>query len=148
MNDKQDKKKWLYIWNIWKWCLQHNKDGEMSVVIKKLTHPNSLTHQYYKQKWMKFILVGFPERERERDREKFQNFKAYFSRISSPFFLPPWFSLLFPPYFSIFHSFSQKWGEFLGQMTKWEASITVTCYTYASHPFLPPHQLISSFSDF
>ena len=30
-------------------------------------------------------------------------------------------------------------------MTKWEASITVTCYTYASHPFLQPHQLISSF---
>ena len=65
----------------------------MVVVIKKLTHPYSLTHKDYKQKDKAFF-GGFP-RERG-EREIFQNFQAYFSRISS----------LFSPYFSIFHLFS------------------------------------------
>ena len=82
----------------------------MSVVIKKLTHPYSLTHQDYKQKWMKFILVGFPERERERDREKFQNFKAYFSRISSLFYFLTFSSPFL--YFSLF--FSKMGGIYSG----------------------------------
>ena len=48
----------------------------MGVVIKELTQPYKLTHKKLQQKWKRFffLVVGFLEREREREREFFQNF--------------------------------------------------------------------------
>ena len=114
---------------IWKWCLQHNKNGGMGIVIKKLTHFYNLTHKDYKQKWWGFFfLVGF---------WIFRNFWLIFPKfpLSLSLFLSFLIFLIFPPYFSIFHSFSlKKWGVFIGEMRKWEASISLTCYTCASLP--------------
>ena len=80
----------------------------MSVVIKKLTHPNSLTHQYYKQKWMKFFLVGFIERERE---IKFSAFQGLFFQNFLTFFFAPLIFLTFPSLFLYFSLFFSKMGR-------------------------------------
>ena len=80
----------------------------MSVVIKKLTHPNSLTHQYYKQKWMKFFLVGFIERERE---IKFSAFQGLFFQNFLTFFFAPLIFLTFRSLFLYFSLFFSKMGR-------------------------------------
>ena len=93
----------------------------MGVVTKELPHPYKLTHKNYKQKWMRPFLWWVSQRERE---------ERFFSKFLGLFFqnfLSFFFTFLtFSPYFSIFHSFSlyfsQKWGLFIGEEAKWEAS--------------------------
>ena len=111
----------------------------MVVVIKKLTHPYSLTHKNYKQKYMEFFFLCVGFRERERERETFSEFlKVFFFIIFLLFYDFPQFflpiSLFFTCFLSIFFS-KRGEGVFIGEMRKWEASISVTCYTCASHPW-------------
>ena len=50
----------------------------MGLVIKKLTHPYSLTHKDYNKKGMRLFCVGFP---RERERREIFFFKKKFLRL-------------------------------------------------------------------
>ena len=73
--------------------------------------------------------MGFLERE---EREKFFRISRLIFLEFPHFFLP--ISLFFTCFLSIFFS-KRGEGVFIGEMRKWEASISVTCYTCASHPW-------------
>ena len=126
----------------------------MGLVIKKLTHPYSLTHKDYNKKGMRLFCVGFP---RERERREIFFFKKKFLRL---FFLLQNF-LTFILYFLTFSNslclslslslslyiyiyISQKQGVFIGEGGKWGVSISVLGYTSASRPQQGIHQCQSS----
>ena len=51
----------------------------MGLVIKKLTHPKSLTHKdYNKEKRMSLFYVGFPREREERENFFFDFLKLFF----------------------------------------------------------------------
>ena len=152
---------------IWKWWLQYNKRGGMGLVIKKLTHPYSLTHKNYnKNGWSIFcvwVSYGFGWISKGIFPEH-----SYYFLIFLTFFLSiSLFSLPISSYFSPwFFSKIGGGGGYLQEWGKWKASISVLGYTSASRPWqeaasigaswytnasiplLPPHQSFSSFSDF
>ena len=84
---------------------------------------------------MELLVWGFLKRKRE---FFFLGFFYFFLPLTIFFTLSsqkPYinFEMNFLPHFSTW--FFQKRGVFIGKMREWEASISVLCYTSASHPF-------------
>ena len=139
----------------------------MCVVIKKLTHPYSLTHKNYNKNGWSIFCVWVSYGFGWISKGIFLEHSYYFLIFLTFFSLFHYFLYLFLPIF--LHDFSQKLGGgggYLQEWGKWKASISVSGYTSASRPWqeaasigvswytnasiplLPPHQSFSSFSDF